>query len=252
MAGSSAGDGALDLRTGEAKLGSRFHLELGPQSRHGGGVPCPGLHWPPGQPQRLDQMPVAPLIEGQHPGPPLGPGGGLVPVAPLGCAADQLVERSCEILSQPFPLHLEPGPKRFASDVLQPGQEVTPPPFHRFHRPPLGDRGLESGGIEPDGRGIEPHQLAFGGQPVTHDPLQLQQRLPQGLAGPGLVGSLPEQRGQFGARHRSGRPPRQKCQEAELLPTAGQARRPPSRPPPRPASEAGSRARLPAAAATSD
>jgi hypothetical protein len=165
------------------------------------------------------------LIQWQMGRPLLGPLDALAPGTPPLGLFHQLGEPQGQPPAQPLPLRLEPAPHLFSADLFGTGQEVTHPARGRCGGLSGVELPFEGGGVEFDRAGRELHVVRLDHESIADEVPELEQRLPQGLARPALVPVGPEQGGRLGAGQGAGTPPRQVCEQHQLLAPARKCRR---------------------------
>ena len=145
--------------------GGRLGVQLGAQASGDGGVPPACLGAPAGRVERLDDAPLRGLVERPKLGPSLGVpelGG---PVTPRVAFEQELLVGHPELAAEALALGLHPAPEALPSDVVHPGEEVTPPPLDGAGWVAPGQLLLERAGVEAEAC-LEPHRVAVEDQAV--------------------------------------------------------------------------------------
>ncbi len=205
-AGSAASRGAhriaLERRAELKKCRCRLGVR-GPEPRVKRGIQSQGLHGMAVQVGQVDEMPVTFFLERQLFHPPLSQGKAFPPVAVRSSSFDQTAEADPQATVLTLALRLEPESKIFSSHVVRACQELAAPAFHRLLPSPRGNVVLEAYHIERESSRGQEHPVRIRHEPITDDPLQLEQNLAERLPRPCCIPLPPEQIGKLTAADRS-------------------------------------------------
>ena len=182
----------------------RFDLERGAQPAGEVGMSLERVGGAPLHPERLDEAGVRALVERGGLRPPLGPGRGRVPVGAQLGGADQLLHDGPEPTMERGSLALYPPLELLPAQVLSPRQELPRPPRGGLLEAPLLRVALEVRHVERDRAVGEAHGVGAHLKGTADRLLDLEECLPERLAGALLRAIAPEQRRELGARSGAG------------------------------------------------